>query len=133
MYRLHSRRWWVLSRSVRYFLTYLSFSIVPDGSPLSLSANIDMKGSIFVTWIPPRLRLRNGQINHYRVVYTNNNSLDINQWSTIIIGATLSCNLTDLQPDTLYYISVAAGTSAGFGPYANTSVFTGICKPYPTH
>lgn len=90
---------------------------------MSLTADTDLSGSILISWSPPAVAVRNGHIEQYQVLYTTNSSLHFNQRPAITVDAVLSYKLT-LQPSTRYYISVTAGTSAGFGPYANTSVIT---------
>ena len=99
--------------------------IVPDGPPLSVNAVAKFDLSITVSWSPPKLALQNGLIIHYKLLYTTNSSQTENLRPTVFLdAATFSYQLTNLSVNTRYYIMIAAGTSIGFGPYANTSIVT---------
>ena len=81
--------------------------------------------SITVSWSPPNVALQNGRITHYKLLYTTNSSQTENLRPTVFLdAATFSYQLTNLSVNTRYYIMIAAGTSIGFGPYANTSIVT---------
>ena len=101
------------------------FAAVPDGPPLSIQATADSASSITASWSPPSQALQNGLIINYKLLYTN----DISQrlalrLVTVVNGTTLSHRLTNLQAGTRYYISIAAATKIGFGPFATTSAVT---------
>ena len=99
--------------------------IVPDGPPLSFNAITKSDLSITVSWSPPNVSLQNGQIIHYKLLYTTNSSQTETLRPTVFLDAsTFSYRLTNLSVNTHYYIMIAAGTSIGFGPYANTSIVT---------
>ena len=100
---------------------YIYIYIAPTGPPRSVSAHADRNGGILVTWEPPALKLRNGQIVHYYIKYSS--ALNISEQHNIVVGAVLSYQIPDTQFGALYNISVAACTSAGFGPYGNILIF----------
>ena len=76
-------------------------------------------------WSPPDLSLQNGQIVNYKLLHTTDLSQPLDQRPFIVVNAAaLSHSLTSLQANTRYYISVAAATSVGFGPFGNTSAVT---------
>ena len=99
----------------------ITIYIAPTGPPRSVSARADRNGGILVTWEPPALDLRNGQIVHYYIKYSS--ALNISEQHNIVVGAVLSYQIPHTQFGALYNISVAACTSAGFGPYGNISIF----------
>ena len=71
------------------------------------------------------MALRNGLITNYKLLHTTDPSQQLDQRPSVTLNAaTLSHRLTILQAETHYYISVAAATSIGFGPFANTSATT---------
>ena len=99
--------------------------VVPDGPPLKFNAMAKSDLSITVSWSPPNVALQNGRITHYKLLYTTNSSQTENLRPTVFLdAATFSYQLTNLSVNTRYYIMIAAGTSIGFGPYANTSIVT---------
>ena len=101
------------------------FPAVPDGPPLSIQATADTAFSINIMWSPPDLALQNGLITNYTLLHTTDPSQRLDQRPSVTLSAaTLSHRLTSLQAYTRYYISVAAATSVGFGPFANTSAIT---------
>ena len=99
--------------------------IVPGGPPLSVNAVAKFDVSITVSWSPPNVALQNGRIIHYKLLYTTNSSqTEILRPTIFLDAAAFSYHLTNLSVNTRYYIMIAAGTSIGFGPYANTSIVT---------
>ena len=101
------------------------FNIAPEGPPLSFSVIAVTFSSISVSWSPPDTVLQNGVITGYKLLYTNDTSQHENKRLSVITNATtLNYQLTNLQSNTTYCISVSATTSIGFGPYANTSAAT---------
>ena len=98
---------------------------VPDGPPLSIQAISDSASSIMVSWSPPNMALQNGNITSYKLLHTADSSQRLDLRPLLVVkGTTLSHRLTSLQANTRYYISVAAATSIGFGPFATTSTVT---------
>ena len=103
----------------------INFVKVPSEPPLSISTTVDTAFSISVSWNPPDVAVQNGQIIHYKLLYTTDSSQQVDLRPTIVVnGTTLSHRLTNLQANTRYYISVAAATIIGFGPFATTSAVT---------
>ena len=98
-------------------------SPVPSGSPTQLSAAV-VRESLVIMWAPPALELRNGRILDYKIVYTNTRNSS-HKRSLVIKAPLLNYTIAGIEHDTLYYIRVAAGTSVGFGTYANTTIFIG--------
>ena len=100
-------------------------NVAPDGPPLTISVIAATFSSITVSWSPPDLALQNGAITSYRLLYTADPLQHENKrLSDVTNATTLSYQLTNLQSNTSYYISISASTSIGFGPYANTSTAT---------
>ena len=89
------------------------------------NATADTATSIKVTWNPPDVALQNGRITGYKLLYTTDPSQREDLRPAVTTGATvLSYRLTNLQVNTRYFISIAASTSVGFGPYASLSIVT---------
>ena len=103
----------------------LNFSAVPDGPPLSVQAIANSASSIIVSWTPPDLTLQNGLITNFKLLYTTNSSEQVDLRPVVVVnGTTLSYQLTSLQTNTHYFISVAAATSIGYGPITTISAVT---------
>ena len=100
---------------------------MPQGPPISVTTDSNECTSVSVSWSPPDVTLQNGVITSYKLFYTTDNSLPWDMRTSTIVRAAncslpQSTRITNLRtPSSLYYISVSAGTSAGFGPYANIS------------
>ena len=106
-------------------LVHALFAAVPSGPPLSIQATADTAFSMSVSWSPPDMEVQNGRIIRYKLLYTTDSSQQVDLRPTIVVnGTTLSHRLTNLQANTRYYISVAAATKIGFGPFATTSAVT---------
>ncbi|MED6247223.1 hypothetical protein ATANTOWER_010107 [Ataeniobius toweri] len=58
----------------------------------------------------------NGQVVGYRVYYTSDNMLPVNQWEKQMVRGTNFITIQDLTPNKTYYIRVLAFTSVGDGP-----------------
>nr|XP_033771428.1 receptor-type tyrosine-protein phosphatase F [Geotrypetes seraphini] len=85
---------------------------VPSGFPQNLQVVGLTTSTTEVSWDPPMLSERNGNITNYTVVYRDINS----QQDLINITKDPHITLTNLKPDTTYDIKVRASTSAGSGP-----------------
>lgn len=86
---------------------YLSLFTVPGSPPQNLVSTGVNASSISLEWSPPLEP--NGIIKLYEIIYTN---------STVILSqntSSTSCTLIDLNPFTLYRISVRAYTMLGHG------------------
>ena len=68
-----------------------------------------------VTWQPPSTP--NGEIVAYNILYTDDSSLPLKQWNSSRAYG-LSANVKSLSRDSMYWIYVAARTSAGLGKYS---------------
>ena len=107
-----------------YLCLMIICTVVPEGPPLSVSVTAHAS-SIGISWSPPDLALQNGPISSYRLLYTTNNSQQEDMRHSVTTNATtFSYLLTNLQSSTRYYISIAASTSIGYGPYARKSIVT---------
>uniref|UniRef100_A0A669EIV3 Receptor-type tyrosine-protein phosphatase delta n=1 Tax=Oreochromis niloticus TaxID=8128 RepID=A0A669EIV3_ORENI len=58
----------------------------------------------------------NGQVVGYRVYYTSDSSLPVNQWEKQMVRGSSFITIQDLTPNKTYYIRVLAFTSVGDGP-----------------
>ena len=104
----------------------------PLGGPQNFTAETINSTSIHLSWNRPSTP--NGVITHYSLVHNINTdggpSPDPN-----LINATMF-TVKDLNSDTEYVFSIAAATSAGLGPFIETSVRTaeeGMCEHTYTH
>ena len=80
--------------------------------------------SVLVSWLPPESA--NGVIVQYLITY---NTSDGNSTGIVSTEGQQSINLTNLTPNTTYFIFVTAKTSQGFGRRGVTvNVTTRICK-----
>ena len=135
----------VLCFTLTQLLTMAVFlSPEPEGPPLSVTSDSSMTvchdqsiiTSINVWWNPPDVALQSGVINRYTVLYTTDDSLPWGQRSSLNVSAAdcsqpQSTNIPKLRAQSRYYISVSAGTSAGFGPYANISGYPSSRRKLP--
>ncbi|XP_028402594.1 receptor-type tyrosine-protein phosphatase F-like isoform X2 [Dendronephthya gigantea] len=86
---------------------------VPSGPPMNVTYIFRSKYSLELSWMPPGSDLRNGILTGYQVCYssqTMSTSPKCTQTNT-----TLSYTIDNLKPSTKYIVTVAAGTSVGFG------------------
>ncbi|XP_045076565.1 receptor-type tyrosine-protein phosphatase delta-like, partial [Coregonus clupeaformis] len=58
----------------------------------------------------------NGQVVGYRVYYTDDNTLQVNQWEKLMVRGANFITIQSLTPNKTYYIRVLAFTSVGDGP-----------------
>ena len=87
----------------------------PSEPPLDVTITSRGKHGLRLSWKPPEQGLRNAKILHYRVCRSTS-SADTSP--TCINSVRLSRGyyyLRNLQPGTKYFVTVAAGTSAGYG------------------
>lgn len=123
--------------TVTQLLISLCFlSLVPQGPPLSVTTSSGECTSMNISWSPPAVTLQSGVITNYKLLYTRNSSLPLDQRTSVTVNVT-NCSqlqtlrLTNLVAESRYYISVSAGTSVGFGPYANIDGFPSSRRKLP--
>ena len=86
------------------------FSKAPSGPPLSVAFISCTKESLSVSWRAPDEDVRNGKLTGYQVCYSNKTKPTCIERNT-----TLTYTIHNLKPATKYFVTVSAGTSAGFG------------------
>ena len=89
------------------------FSQAPSGPPLSVAFVYRTKNSLSVSWQAPDEDVRNGKLTGYQVCYSNKKNLE--NPSCIATNTTLSYTIINLQQSTKFFVTVSAGTNAGFG------------------
>uniref|UniRef100_A0A1I7WV65 protein-tyrosine-phosphatase n=1 Tax=Heterorhabditis bacteriophora TaxID=37862 RepID=A0A1I7WV65_HETBA len=119
-----------------------SGSTVGQGSGRVQRAYYCNNAPIYLTWNPPDVNLRNGNIAQYRISYrvvnSENSSTEEDKkyeyenesgtssatpmnWQNIVVSSNMSsANLTGLLSYTVYEVSIAAATDRGFGPSSVT-------------
>ena len=95
-----------------YFVNKLFISTVPSGNPLNFTYSFALDGSVELSWSPPELSKRNGEIIDYSVscqpsLMMRNNKTRKSCCSVSLYGVALG---------TRYHCSVAAVNSKGAGP-----------------
>ena len=88
------------------------FSEAPSGPPLSVAFISRTKNSLSVSWQAPDEDVRNGKLTGYQVCYSNQRNLEN---PSCITTRTTSHTINNLHQTTKYFVTVSAGTSAGFG------------------
>ena len=101
------------TNSILYFIVCVHYSITEPSAPRSLMFNHITYTTITVSWMPPLMP--NGLITRYDLEYKELND-------TFFTRRFPSANrrnytITDLTPDTLYVIRIAAVTVVGRGPF----------------
>ena len=90
------------------------FDAVPSGAPHNLSSFNITRSSFALSWSQPSLEAQNGRIIGYRVNVTDKKSFkkylqtDTQNESLLV---------TAVEEGTTYFVSVAAMTKVGVGPY----------------
>ena len=95
-------------------VTLLVFLSVP-GPPRDLAAEARSTDSLTVSWNSPQFP--NGRVLGYYVVYSDDQSLPVSQWSGTEPSG-YSVKIKALERDKTYWIRVAARTSKGQGNYS---------------
>ena len=93
--------------------------IVPAGPPTSFSASSADSRTITLLWSPPAADVQNGIIRHYLV--TLSSALPTLRQNVSL--STLSVNVTNLRPNTVYLCTVRAVT-IGTGPPTSVQYIT---------
>lgn len=95
----------------------LSLYVVPSAPPTSLTVSTLTSRTLNVTWNFPILEEQNGDIISYTILLEDRD--DVNGYTVVQEEDTeeLGIVLEELLPFHLYYVSVAASTQVGLGPY----------------
>lgn len=99
----------------------LCLHLAPSRPPSNITATVLTSTSILILWEPPLEQYRNGPILAYNL--TVEDGVTGVQLHSSILTAT-SFVLDELQPYTLYNVSLSARTSVGYGPFETQSVTT---------
>ena len=94
--------------------THLQYILEPDGAPQNITAVNKTSTSILVTWDEVPNDRRHGLILNYEVGWTSTASYVTN--SKEVQASTQYLEITGLEQNTNYTITVMASTSKGYGP-----------------
>jgi len=105
--------------------TFIPFT-VPSEAPINLRVSELSSSSISVSWRPPVLQSRNGQLRYYNVYFTetqlayyeNGTVLPLASMNGTLRSENLTYIINMLHPSYQYSIKVAAATETGLGPYS---------------
>ncbi|XP_078801415.1 protein tyrosine phosphatase receptor type Db isoform X13 [Oryzias latipes] len=86
----------------------------PSSPPRQVIGRMLSATTAMIHWDEPEEP--NGQVVGYRVYYTSDNMLPVNQWDKQMVRSTSFITIQDLTPNKTYYIRVLAFTSVGDGP-----------------
>ncbi|TRY94560.1 hypothetical protein DNTS_024378 [Danionella cerebrum] len=86
----------------------------PSTAPRQVRGRMLSATTAIIHWDEPEEA--NGQITGYRVYYTTDPSLHVNQWEKQIVRTANFLTVPGLTPNKTYYIRVLAFTSVGDGP-----------------
>ncbi|MEQ2257876.1 hypothetical protein XENORESO_016986 [Xenotaenia resolanae] len=86
----------------------------PSSPPRQVIGRMLSATTAMIHWDEPEEP--NGQVVGYRVYYTSDNMLSVNQWEKQMVRGTNFITIQDLTPNKTYYIRVLAFTSVGDGP-----------------
>ncbi|XP_028402428.1 receptor-type tyrosine-protein phosphatase S-like [Dendronephthya gigantea] len=86
---------------------------VPSGPPQNAMFTSRGKNVLKLSWEPPEVNLHNGILTGYQVCYFSQTISTSPK--CVKPNTTLTFTIDDLQPSTKYIVTVAAGTSVGFG------------------
>ncbi|XP_026026589.1 protein tyrosine phosphatase receptor type Db isoform X13 [Astatotilapia calliptera] len=86
----------------------------PSSPPRQVIGRMLSATTAMIHWDEPEEP--NGQVVGYRVYYTSDNSLPVNQWEKQMVRGSSFITIQDLTPNKTYYIRVLAFTSVGDGP-----------------
>ena len=99
------------TRISEYFTTR---EAVPSSPPLNVTFTSRQKNQLEVSWEPPPRHSWNSILIAYQVCYSEQANSS-NQTCTLKTPWSKSALIEKLQPATKYFVTVAAGTTAGFG------------------
>uniref|UniRef100_A0A669ETC8 Receptor-type tyrosine-protein phosphatase delta n=1 Tax=Oreochromis niloticus TaxID=8128 RepID=A0A669ETC8_ORENI len=86
----------------------------PSSPPRQVIGRMLSATTAMIHWDEPEEP--NGQVVGYRVYYTSDSSLPVNQWEKQMVRGSSFITIQDLTPNKTYYIRVLAFTSVGDGP-----------------
>ena len=92
--------------------------VVPTAAPENLHLQSLTPRDLFVSWQPPPIAERNGEITHYTIGVEDEDGVDFREIET----EHLSVLVEGLQPFQLYYVYVSASTVIGQGPTTGPSL-----------
>ncbi|KAF3687601.1 Receptor-type tyrosine-protein phosphatase delta [Channa argus] len=105
----------------------------PSSPPRQVRGRMLSTTTAIIHWDEPEEP--NGQVVGYRVYYTSDNTLSVNQWEKQMVRSANFITIQGLTPNKTYYIRVLAFTSVGDGPLsqdlqiiAKTGEFKGEAK-----
>ncbi|XP_041640628.1 protein tyrosine phosphatase receptor type Db isoform X16 [Cheilinus undulatus] len=86
----------------------------PSSPPRQVRGRMLSTTTAIIHWDEPEEP--NGQVVGYRVYYTSDNTLPVNQWEKQMVRSANFITIQSLTPNKTYYIRVLAFTSVGDGP-----------------
>ncbi|XP_037620604.1 protein tyrosine phosphatase receptor type Db isoform X33 [Sebastes umbrosus] len=86
----------------------------PSSPPRQVRGRMLSTTTAIIHWDEPEEP--NGQVVGYRVYYTSDNTLPVNQWEKQMVRSANFITIQGLTPNKTYYIRVLAFTSVGDGP-----------------
>ncbi|XP_071757907.1 protein tyrosine phosphatase receptor type Db isoform X7 [Centroberyx gerrardi] len=86
----------------------------PSSPPRQVRGRMLSTTTAIIHWDEPEEA--NGQVVGYRVYYTSDNTLPVNQWEKQMVRSANFITIQGLIPNKTYYIRVLAFTSVGDGP-----------------
>ncbi|XP_052364085.1 receptor-type tyrosine-protein phosphatase delta-like [Oncorhynchus keta] len=86
----------------------------PSSPPRQVRGRMLSTTTAIIHWDGPEEA--NGQVVGYRVYYTDDNTLQANQWEKLMVRGVNFITIQSLTPNKTYYIRVLAFTSVGDGP-----------------
>uniref|UniRef100_A0A3B5ASN2 Receptor-type tyrosine-protein phosphatase delta n=1 Tax=Stegastes partitus TaxID=144197 RepID=A0A3B5ASN2_9TELE len=86
----------------------------PSSPPRQVIGRMLSATTAMIHWDEPEEP--NGQVVGYRVYYTSDSTLPVNQWEKQMVRSANFITIQDLTPNKTYYIRVLAFTSVGDGP-----------------
>nr|XP_056722658.1 receptor-type tyrosine-protein phosphatase delta isoform X11 [Euleptes europaea] len=95
---------------------------LPSGFPQNLHSESATSSSVLLTWQPPILSERNGNITKYTLLYRDIN-VALHPTEVLVVPADTIMTLSGLKPDTTYDVKIRAHTSKGPGPYSPSVQF----------
>ena len=97
---------------IHFTFFWVAFCTVPSGFPQDVSIDSTTSQSVEISWSPPLLEERNGNISSYTITVSRQGSDSLIQLTSV----TTSITVNMLNPFTTYTVTVTASTSIGVGP-----------------